>query len=195
MLVTELLGPTLEDLFNLCKRKFSLKTVLQIAIQMISRIEYMHAQSLIHRDIKPANFLIGRDQRKGIIHIMDYGLSKRFRDPETKEHHKFETNKGVTGTVRYQSINSQQGNSTSRRDDLECLSYVLIYFLIGRLPWSGVKASNKALKYKKILEIKKKGVVELKKGMYELSIGHYEKCITLIDQFSENNPKDNLSLL
>ena len=80
-MVIDLLGPSLEDLFNYCGRKFSLKTVLMIADQMISRIQYFHSRSFLHRDIKPDNFLIGIGKKSHTVHIIDFGLGKRYRNP------------------------------------------------------------------------------------------------------------------
>ncbi len=78
ILVMELLGPTLEDLFNLCEKQFSLKTVCMLAEQLISRLEYIHLQSYIHRDIKPENFLIGLGKKSNVCYIIDYGLAKKY---------------------------------------------------------------------------------------------------------------------
>ena len=83
-MITELLDPNLEDLFNLCGRKFSLKTVLMLAVKMIEKVEFMHNKDLIHRDIKPENFLVGRGKRANMLYIVDYGLAKRFYDKKTK---------------------------------------------------------------------------------------------------------------
>ena len=83
-MITELLGPNLEDLFNLCGRKFSLKTCLMLAVEMINKIEYLHENDIVHRDIKPENFLVGKGKRANMLYIVDYGLAKRFADKKTK---------------------------------------------------------------------------------------------------------------
>ncbi|SCU98873.1 LAFA_0G20604g1_1 [Lachancea sp. 'fantastica'] len=153
-MVIDLLGPSLEDLFNYCHRKFSFKTVMMLALQMICRIQYIHGRSFIHRDIKPDNFLMGVGRRGSTVHVIDFGLSKKYRDFSTHHHIPYRENKNLTGTARYASVNTHLGIEQSRRDDLESLGYVLIYFCKGSLPWQGLKATTKRQKYDRIMEKK-----------------------------------------
>lgn len=155
VLVMDLLGPSLEDLFNYCGRRFSLKTTLMIADQLLHRVECIHSHGFIHRDVKPDNFLIGLRGAANTLHVVDFGLAKRYRHPITHAHRVHRDGKGLIGTPRYASVNNHLGIEQSRRDDMESIGYMIVYFVKGALPWQGLRhCASKKLKYQQILEKK-----------------------------------------
>lgn len=134
IMVIELLGPSLEDLFAYCGRKLSLKTVLLLGDQLLQKIEVLHKKGYIHRDLKPENVLMGLEENASTLYLIDYGLAKKWKLPNG-DHIPIREGKSLTGTARYASANTHLGIEQSRRDDLEGAGYVLLYLLKGELPW------------------------------------------------------------
>ena len=159
ILIMDLLGPNLDTIMNKLPSKnsikrFSFKTSLMIMIQCLERLKSLHEKGIIHRDIKPENFVIGPKNKERIIYLIDFGLSKKISKDKIIPTVKADRN--IIGTMRYISMNTHQGYEQGKRDDLESLFYIIIYFIKGELPWQNIKTKSKAEKYSKIFEIKKK---------------------------------------
>ena len=171
-LVLELLGPDLDQLLTYCDT-FSLRTVLLIADQLLDRLESLHKLGYVYRDIKPQNFAIGYGpEGLSTVHILDFGLAKRL--PNKGQVKKKKKASGLVGTARYASIGAHRGDSSSCSNDLESLAYMMMYWLRGSLPWSGLKAKSSVEKYEKIMQ--KKLQVPLK----ELCKNHPPQMIDFI---------------
>jgi len=160
ILVMELMGKSLEDIFNV-KNKFSVKTTAMIGYQMLNVLQFIHDRHIIHRDIKPDNFVMGCEEKNAILYLLDFGLAKKYRSSKTLIQYPYVKRKKLTGTARYASIHALEEMEQSRRDDLESVGYVLMYFLRGSLPWQGLRIKTKEDRYKKILEKKKETTSEV----------------------------------
>lgn len=130
--------------------------------------------------MKPDNFLVGSGKKQHLVYLIDFGLAKRYRDPKTGEHIPYRDNKSLTGTARYASVNTHLGIEQSRRDDLESVGFILMYFLKGSLPWQGLTAKNKDDKYNKIKEKKVTTTIEaLTRGYPEEFNSYLSYCRNL----------------
>ena len=154
-LIMELMGRSLQDIFeSFSKKKMSVRCVCNIGYQIIEILEFIHNKHIVYRDIKPDNFVIGRNEKKKYIFLLDFGLSTKYRSSTTLQHYALVKNPNLTGTARYASINALNGLTQSRRDDLESVGYLLLYFLRGKLPWQGVQDKSKQKRFLKIMQKK-----------------------------------------
>ncbi|KAG1884575.1 kinase-like domain-containing protein [Suillus subluteus] len=158
-LVLGLLGPSLHDLFLTHDRKFSLHTVVNLGIQLISCLEYIHSHNYVHCDIKPQNIMVGLGHLKHTAFIIDFSIAKEYWDTATRAHIPFHQNQCLTGTPAFASINNHLGVDPGRRDDLELLTYMLIYLLRVSLPW--LTSDHEKLSSSSVLERKVNTTIEV----------------------------------
>lgn len=170
--VMELLGKSLEDRMQGCQGKFSTRSAVLVAEQALGRIEYLHSRGIVHRDIKPENFMFGIKGKVHHLYLIDFGLSKRYYD---KKHTLMKQKLSLTGTARYASLNAHRGFEQSRRDDLEAIGHMFMYFLRSTLPWSGLEAKTKQEKYQKIHDKKESTPLS------ELCAGYPEEFMTYLE--------------
>ena len=206
IMIQPLLGDSLYKIYLAQKKRFTLKDVCLIGMQCLDRLEWIHLKNIIHRDIKPENFLVGLNDPR-IIYLIDFGLCKKYRSERTLKHIQFTLTKKLTGTARYASINALKGFELSRRDDLESFCYMIIFFIIKKLPWQGIKAQTQAKRYKKICEAKEnfkidaynnlipKEIIKIFKYVKKLKFDedpNYDKIRNLFKAFlNEINYKEN----
>lgn len=141
-LVMQLLGQSLSEEIKSQNYKLKKNIFINIANQMLSRVEFLHGKGFIHCDLKPENFVFGKEKHSSTIFLIDFGLSEPYINLKTKEHKKYSEKGGHKGTLYFCSINSHMGLSLSRRDDLESLAYCYFYLWSGELPWSRISASS-----------------------------------------------------
>ena len=134
-IVIDLFDSSLDTKFKEFDHQFSLKCSTLIALQLISRLISIHDNNYIHRDIKPANVMIGKRHNSKILYLIDFGLSKKFRDPVTKQHTIYREKRQLIGNFEYSSLNAHLGIEQSRRDDVESLFYLMLKLYKGTLPW------------------------------------------------------------
>jgi serine/threonine protein kinase len=157
ILVLDLLGPSLDDLFSYCSKRFSLKTVLMLADQILIRFEYLHARGYTHGSVKPANLLMGRNQCVDkSCYMIDFGRSKKYVNLNGVHIYFYLCASTYQGP--FFSINACEGGAQSRRDDMQSVGYMLMYFLRGSLPWSTAKYNKRH--QTKYLQTKKDTSVE-----------------------------------
>ena len=165
ILVEPLLGKSLFDIYAENHKEMPMEDICLIGKQVIDRIQWIHSKYIVHRDIKPDNFLIGKDD-PNVIYLIDFGLSKKYRSSISGKHIRFGFTGKLTGTVRFASANALRGGEQSRRDDIESIGYMLVYFMKKRLPWQGVTGTRKMERYLKIYKLKKNTTPEeLCKGL------------------------------
>ena len=153
--IQALLGLTLSKLFIRNFGKFNIKDITLISIQILERIKYIHNKNIIHCDICPNNFVLGIGRFQNIIYMTNFNSAKRYKDKNTLEHIKYKLSNNFRGNYIFASVNALRGVELSRRDDLESLGYILIYFLKGGLPWEHIKSLSNSEKIRKIYQIKK----------------------------------------
>ena len=139
-IIKSLMGPNLKKLFIRCgSNKFPEKTVANIGIEVLKRLKNLHNKGIQHRDIKPENLCWGyfssnKNENKKSIILIDFDLSEYYLN-SNGNHYEYKKKSEFVGTLKYSLLNTINYRRQSRRDDLEALIYVLIYFLKGYLPW------------------------------------------------------------
>lgn len=164
LMVMDRLGPNLAELFASQGHLFSRKTLLMLFKHMLVAIQNVHESGFIHRDIKPDNICMGRGENAGFVHLIDFGIAERYEDEETGDHVPMVNHGSFSGTVLFASVNALSGLTTSRRDDLESLIYVIMFLWTGKLPFADIDKDNIDMSIAKSRRDKRRDVAEVCQG-------------------------------
>jgi len=132
VLVMDMLGESLQKLYTQTRNGFTVKTTLMLAEQMLNRVKYLHQSNYVHRDLKPANFVVGYPGTKdrSTVYLLDFGLAKKWRNHLTGEmRSNVQRYYGTVGKDMFASRMAHQGFEQARKDDLESLGYIFLYFV------------------------------------------------------------------
>ena len=160
ILVMPLLGKSLLDMFILRPNPVNINDISYSSLQILDRIEWVHANNIVYRDIKPENFLFGKTDTN-VLYLIDFGLCRKYKSTKTGKHISPKNLGKFTGTSRYASIYAMAGNEQSRRDDIESIGYMIIFFMKKKLPWQGIKGNSYKECYHKLYLMKKHMELEI----------------------------------
>ncbi|XP_018553234.1 serine/threonine-protein kinase VRK1 [Lates calcarifer] len=133
-MVIDRLGTDLQKKFEEYGRRFPRKLVLQLGLRLLDILEYIHDHEYVHADIKASNLMLSHSDPNQIF-LVDYGLAYRYSPDGILKEYKEDPKRCHDGTIEFTSIDAHKGASPSRRSDLEILSYCMVQWLCGRLPW------------------------------------------------------------
>ena len=154
ILVMPLLGKSLLDMFIIRQSPINMNDICFSSLQILDRIEWVHVNNIVYRDIKPENFLFGKSDNN-ILYLIDFGLCRKYRSSKTGKHISPKNLGKFTGTSRYASVYAMAGNEQSRRDDIESIGYMIIFFMKKKLPWQGIRGNSYKECYHKLFLMKK----------------------------------------
>ncbi|XP_052478020.1 casein kinase 1-like protein HD16 [Gossypium raimondii] len=129
VMVMDILGPSLWDVWNSSGQTMSAEMVACIAVESLSILEKMHSKGYVHEDVKPENFLLGQPStpKEKKLFLVDLGLATKWKDSSSGLHVDYDQRPDMfRGTVRYANVHAHLGRTASRIDDLDLLKQKLI---------------------------------------------------------------------